>query len=214
MISAFDRLRLRFTDSLKEAGASIPADAADALFRELVDRYGEAHRRYHTLDHVDACLAWLDWGTGLALRPAEVSLALWFHDVIYEPRANDNEERSAAFARSRLAGTGISVEVLDRVEAHILATRAHEAEHPDSCLVVDIDLAILGSLPGSFDEFERAIRLEYEHVPDALFQAGRREVLAGFLKRPSIFQHRPFREQLEMRARANIQRRIAELSTA
>src|SRR5690554_1629397 len=157
MNADLDRLRVRFADTLKRAGAALRDDAAsDSLFRELADRYGDVRRHYHTLDHVDACLAWLDWSAGLALRPAEVSLALWFHDAIYEPGASDNEERSAAFARSHLAGVGISLETIGRIEAHILATRTHEAEHSDSRLVVDIDLTILGSPPARFDEFERA----------------------------------------------------------
>lgn len=214
MIAGMTDLRRRFSDALDGSGATRAARHGGAVFDDLVARYREEHRHYHTLEHVEACLGWLDWYAGLAERPAEVALALWFHDAIYDPRADDNERRSAGLAGKRLHELGTAADARERIAAHILATREHDAEQGDSRLVVDLDLTILGSSPAGFDEFEQRIRREYAHVPAALFEMGRRRVLQRFLERPTIYRVPALREELESAARANLQRRIAELSAS
>jgi predicted metal-dependent HD superfamily phosphohydrolase len=201
-------LRHRFTQTLAVTGALSHGDAA---FDDLVRRYGEAHRHYHTLEHVAACLGWLDRYACLAARPEEVALAIWFHDAVYDPRAHDNERHSAELACTVLRELGVALDPIERVVAHILATRKHDAEQPDSRLMVDIDLAILASPAAVFDDFERRIRREYAHVPTPSFALGRRCVLNRFLARAAIYRVPAVRQHLEAPARANLKRRIAEL---
>jgi predicted metal-dependent HD superfamily phosphohydrolase len=202
-------LKLRFDRALSAAGAT---RAGDAVFDELVYRYAEAHRHYHTLAHVDACLAWLDWFCGDARHPEEVELALWFHDAVYDPRSHDNERRSGELARERLAAVGVPAGALDRITAHVLATEHHAATGGDGALVIDLDLTILGAPAPDFERFEAAIRREYAHVGDAAFTLGRRSILEGFLSKAEIYFTPKIREELEVRARTNLKRRIAELS--
>jgi predicted metal-dependent HD superfamily phosphohydrolase len=117
---------------------------ASALFA----RYGEAQRHYHTLKHIAVCLGWLATHASFAQRPAEIALALWFHDAVYDPRASDNEARSAELARERLGALGVGTEVTERIAAQILATREHlAAGDADTQLLLDIDLSILGASP-------------------------------------------------------------------
>lgn len=208
-----ERLRSRFEAALATAGASSPTEATERVFAELLERHAEAHRRYHTMEHVGACLGWLDWYAAHAQRPAEVSLALFFHDAIYDPEASDNEARSAALAREKLAELGVEAESIERIAAHILATKAHGAAEGDTQLVVDLDLTILGARRPVYDDFERRIREEYAHVPEALFRDGRRAVLEAFLSRAPIYRTPPLAEELEKRARANLERRVRELAT-
>lgn len=181
------------------------------LYNQLVAAYSERHRHYHTLQHLRECLAHLDAAAALARRPAEVELALWFHDAVYDPRRQDNEEQSAAWARRAVLAAGCSEEVADRVAGLVLATRAHEAtsDDPDTQVLLDIDLAILGSAPARFAEYERQIRAEYAHVPEPDFRAGRARLLVGFLARPHLYATAPYRDALEARARANLQQALA-----
>ena len=183
------------------------------LFNQLVRAYGETQRHYHTLQHLRECLANWEAASALARRPEEVELALWFHDAVYDPRRQDNEERSADWARAGVLAAGCEPSVADRVAALVLATAKHEApaDDPDTQLLLDIDLAILGAGPARFDEYERQVRAEYSHVDDAGWRAGRARVLAGFLARPRIYSIAAFHDALEQRARRNIARSLAAL---
>ncbi|NNU42511.1 HD domain-containing protein [Ramlibacter montanisoli] len=183
------------------------------LFNQLVGAYSQAHRHYHTLQHLRECLAHCEAAAALAQRPAEVELALWFHDAVYDPRRADNEERSAEWAWRAILAAGCGEDVAQRVQALVLATRTHEApaHEPDTQLLVDVDLAILGAAPTRFAESGRQIRTEYAHVPDEAFRAGRARVLSGFLARPRIYATAAFHDALEHRARENLAQALAEL---
>src|SRR5690349_10108880 len=135
------------------------------LHDEVVARYGEPHRHYHTARHLDECFAYFDQIGQFAAHPAEVALALWFHDAIYQPRRQDNEERSADWARATAIAAGAPTASAERVHALIMATR-HDAlpQSVDGEVLVDIDLAILGAVPARFDEYERDVRAEYAWV--------------------------------------------------
>jgi predicted metal-dependent HD superfamily phosphohydrolase len=148
----------------------------------------------------------------LAERPAEVELALWFHDAIYDTRAADSEERSAAWARASLARADAEPAVAERVAALVLATEhAVHVARGDAALLVDVDLSILGAAPARFDEYEAQVRREYAWVPEPGFRAARAEILAGFLARPRIFTTEHFFGRLETPARANLARSLARL---
>jgi predicted metal-dependent HD superfamily phosphohydrolase len=183
------------------------------LMNQLVAAYSEQHRHYHTLQHLRECLAHFDAAASLARRPAEVELALWFHDAVYDPRREDNEARSAQWARDSVLAAGCEEAVADRLHALVLATQAHrdEAGDLDTQLLLDIDLSILGAAGARFAEYERQIRAEYAHIDEASFRAGRARVLQGFVARPSIYLTAPYREALEARARANIGQALAGL---
>lgn len=183
-------------------------------YSALIDAYSEGHRHYHTCEHIDHCLQQLDSVPGLAQDAAEVELALWFHDAVYDPYASDNEERSAGLACELLSRNGAGPDRVQRVRAHILATR-HEAlaELDDSKLVVDIDLSILGVDSRSYARFETNVRREYRWVPAAIFRRKRAEILESFLARPQIYGTEPFRTRYELAARENLRRAISDLRT-
>jgi predicted metal-dependent HD superfamily phosphohydrolase len=171
-------------------------------------------RRYHTLGHLEACLEEFDQASGLAVRPGEVELALWFHDAVYRTRASDNEARSAALAAEILSRDGLQTGAVGRVMAAIMATR-HQGGEPsgDAALVVDIDLSILGQPEDVYLEFEKNVRREYWWVPRRKFAAGRCAILQSFLKRPAIYRFDKFRTRYEAAARENLAAAIARLKS-
>ena len=189
-------------------GISVAPDEAD--YRRVRRGWSGIGRHYHTLTHLEACLRELDAFRALAVRPEEVELALWFHDVVYRTWRKDNEAQSARLAQRLLLAA--PAESVERIRQSILATMHREEELAgDTALVVDIDLTILGTSPDIYAQFERAIRREYWWVPRARYVAGRGRILASFLGRATIYQHDAFHEKYEARARENLAAALRQL---
>ena len=186
---------------------------APAVLAQVLQRWAEPHRKYHTLQHLGECLALFERDRALAEHPGEVAIAVWFHDAVYDTSRHDNEAESADWARRVLLQAGAPGEVAGRVHAAIMATR-HDAAPttPDAALLVDIDLAILGADARRFDEYERQIRDEYGFVPEARFRAKRGEILRGFLARQSLFATPAYVARFDAQARINLARAIASLA--
>ncbi len=201
-------LQARLSAALHSVGAE---GNGEVLFAELARRYSESHRHYHTLEHVDACLTWLDWMAGTAQRAAEVELSLWFHDAVYQPARPDNEQASGDLARQVLGGMNVPVAAVERIAASIAATSQHRPISADGALVVDIDLSVLGAEPDAYDEFERCVRQEYALVPIDAYRRGRARVLEAFLARPRIYHTATMHELFEAPARSNLKRAITGL---
>ena len=181
-------------------------------FEEITSRYSEPHRRYHTLRHLDECFAKLAELRSLTEHAAEIEVALWFHDAIYNTRSSENEARSAELAASTVLAAGGSPESAARISELILATRhAIVPNGNDAQVLVDVDLSILGANSDRFDEYEHQVREEYSWVPDFLFRPERKKILTEFLNRPSIFNTQLFVDRYEQQARANIERSISNL---
>ncbi len=199
----------RWRDLWRRLGAQASPRPA---FDELVQAYRQPQRAYHTLAHVQDCLLQFDQARDLAEHGDEVEMALWCHDVIYDPRAADNELQSTAWARQALQAGGISLEIVARVQSLILATQHHTPpDRLDAALVVDIDLSILGRAAAEFDRYDAAIRQEYQQVPEATYREARARVLESFLARPAIYQTPLFRDRYEAQARENLARAIRNL---
>lgn len=185
-------------------------------YAETCARYAEPHRHYHTLEHIAATLTLLDGARAHLRHPDEAELAIWLHDVVYDPRAGDNEARSTAFAVRILEGSGAGPRVAVGVTALIMATQHLGARagplpaHPDAALVVDADLGILGAPAAAFDRYEAQVRREYAHRSDDEWRRGRHAVLTHFLALPRIYTTAPF-AQLEDPARTNLARGLARL---
>ncbi len=175
----------------------------EALYQDLIARYREPHRRYHTPQHLEECFARFDEVAALAEHPRDVELAIWFHDAIYDTHRTDNEARSAAWGRS-VAG--------ERVHDLVMATR-HDAvpQSADEKVLVDVDLWILGAPQARFDEYEAQVREEYGWVPKFVYRRKRREVLESIAARPAIYNTVPFVERYELQARENLARSLARL---
>jgi predicted metal-dependent HD superfamily phosphohydrolase len=184
----------------------------DRTFDELVSVYTAPDRHYHDIGHIADCLRELDEHRHLAVNADAIEAALWFHDVVYDGRRSDNEERSAERADVVLEKLGCSAPMRAEVKRLILLTR-HDCEPAegdvDGQLMVDIDLASLALPPDAFDRNGENIRREYPHVDDAAFDRGRAAMLGSFLRRPRIYYTPWFSRRYEQRARENLSRVVS-----
>lgn len=189
-----------FEDLLR--GLSLPSAVVD----ELRARYGEPHRGYHNAAHVG--LLWLRHLLHGGKRADRgLALAILFHDAIYDPRAKDNEARSAALLGALLPGGDAWA------EAAICATADHIGYAGADARVerlLDLDFSPLAEDGAVFARNARALRQEYDHVPEAEWLVGRGDVLRRFLAAPALFRT-GLRATYEARARANLSEALAAL---
>ena len=189
-------------------------DAPEPWRADLVARWSEPHRHYHTLDHLAQVLSIVDSHTALAADAAAVRLAAWFHDAVYDPRATDNEERSAALAESTLAAAGLPAARVAEVARLVRLTAGHAVADGDrnGALLADADLAVLAAPPDAYDRYAAAVRREYAHVPDEAFRAERAAVLLHLLDLPELYRIVPDRVEWTERAVGNLRRELAALA--
>ncbi len=175
----------------------------------VLQGWREPHRSYHGIDHLRDCLVQLDESPARGGPRDLAEAALWYHDVVYQPGAADNEARSAELARAAMIAGGIADEAAREVARLVLLTN-HSGPAPDpaSALVCDVDLSILGRSVQMFAEYEGRIREEYRLVPEAAYRMGRARVLASFLQRESIYLTDHFHQRYEAAARRNLRRSL------
>jgi predicted metal-dependent HD superfamily phosphohydrolase len=191
-------------------GWGVPPIQADRTFEEIVLAYSGPGRFYHTLDHVWAVLATVDSLASHAKNLNAVKLAAWLHDVIYDSKASDNEERSAEYAE-RLCQE-LAIPESASVASLIRKTKTHDAgDDTDAHVLIDADLAILGASEPVYRDYAEKIRQEYAWMSEPDYRQGRRRVLESFLSRPRIYH---FLGQLEEPARRNMADEISRLEEA
>lgn len=183
---------------------------------ELLGRYAERHRSYHDLAHLDDVLRHVDELAAHARDAPVVRLAAWFHDAVYDPRAADNEERSARLAETSLSGLRVEDGVIAEVArlVRVTATHAPEPGDADAEVLCDADLAILASGAERYQRYVEAIRAEFSHLADADFARGRAAVLRALLARDPLFATPLGRAEREDAARANVAAELARLDAA
>ena len=173
-------------------------------------------RYYHTDVHVrnlldgwNAIVSDTKMHLGMAVAG---SIAIIYHDAVYDPTRNDNEERSAELMRKEMQGRLDKDYILIAEEA-ILQTK-HTDDNCNSWfhnVIRDLDLRGLG---GSKPEYRRntwQIRHEYSMFTDEQFLEGRQKFLVYMLGKERIFRTPEFKH-LEDNARTNIRYELSLMS--
>lgn len=185
---------------------------------DLLARWTQEHRRYHTTQHLAEVLcAADDLAAGLTLeQQLTARLAAWLHDAVYAVDAppGDNERRSADLARTLLPTLGLSASVVGSVADLVTMTIDHApaALDPVADCFHDADLWILSSGRDRFDEYCRQVREEFAHVPDVAYARGRTAILAPLLHRPALYRTARARDRWTASARDNLRRELDRLA--
>lgn len=183
---------------------------------EFCARYREPHRRYHNIQHIEACFDIAEDFIPKEVDRQAIDLAILAHDVIYDTMRGDNEEKSAFFFEECALRYNIDPKLTSRVSSIILATKhtgQDESALPlEARYMLDVDMSILGAVATEFDAYCANIRAEYHWVPEDIYRAKRKEILEGFLARDRIYLTDVFHVAFEEKARGNLQRAIQSLS--
>lgn len=168
--------------------------------------YSEKHRKYHNLHHIHTLLNFADSYKNKINDFSSVSFAIWFHDVVYDTKRDDNEDKSADFALKILNQLKADDALAEKVAAMIRTTKDHKhrCKTDDSEFFTDSDLSILGTSPCVYAEYADAIRQEYSWVPDVVYKKERKKILGSFLNRDRIYSTEIMRNQFEIQARENM----------
>ena len=150
---------------------SVDPILASQAFEDIERRYSEPGRHYHNLDHIRDVLVTVDSLAAHATHADVVRVAAWLHDVVYDSRAADNEERSAEYAERLCEQLGIREGTL--VAALIMTTKTHQAGDPDAQVLLDADLAVLGA------DFLTVREDDIERIPVVMTMVGGKIVYEG-----------------------------------
>lgn len=188
-----------------------------ALGQDLLVRWSEPHRKYHTVGHLEDVLLALNLLEihGEVITPATL-LSAWFHDAIYTGDAGTDELASAELAVSSLLAIGVCPSLCQQVGDFIVATTPSitggQISRPLAQLL-DSDLSIFGASPQRYGRYTLAVRAEYAHIPDANFRSGRAKILRSYLDRPVIYQTQCAQDLWEQQARTNLATEIKTLES-
>lgn len=180
-------------------------DNSQAIHQQLTRAYNEPGRYYHTLAHIECCLGLFEDIKEIANNADALALSIWFHDAIYEPGGNDNEQRSADWFMDETKNT-FDDGLRDIVYAHIMATLHCNAEikDHDTRMMVDIDLSSFGMPWPVFVRDSENVRKELPHLTNAEFYPKQCAFSQRLLEKPRFFQSEYFFEHYEAQARRNI----------
>jgi predicted metal-dependent HD superfamily phosphohydrolase len=213
-------LTARWTMDVRGITPDPPGDVVERVGADLLARWSEPSRRYHTTTHLVEMFRALEELEAAGLiddhQCAIARLAAWFHDAIYDPAATPgaNEADSAVLARETLQRLSVVDEDIDTIERLIRLTARHDtdAEDPLDAAFQDADLWILSAPTSRFDGYCQQVRAEYAQVSDAVFRRGRMAVLGPLLERDKIYRTSRALHHWEGPARINLGRELTRLS--
>jgi predicted metal-dependent HD superfamily phosphohydrolase len=217
-VSSRDDLPQETPARLNQATLDAISNTSDTWFNKVRSLYHEPHRAYHNWTHVEDVLSSLDFilrhQKQMDVTPGNVAiltLAAFFHDVIYNPKSSTNEEDSAnlfqefvkevqqAIMISHLnhpsgqGSSGVTTEIksqlASKVTQCIIASATHisssmKANQMNDAIVaifLDADISILGKSPDAYDRYAGCIRKEYNFVERDVYCCKRADILEGFL---------------------------------
>ncbi|MEM7688698.1 MAG: hypothetical protein AAF291_06725 [Pseudomonadota bacterium] len=187
-----------------------------AMLDDLKQRHSEPQRRYHDWTHIEALLDHLETVQDRIEDRDAVVYAILFHDAIYDPRASDNEKRSAQLLIKSAPpilpkSRDLAKRLIEATDGHALPDDLTASNREDCAHFLDMDLGILGASEERFDIYEEQIRFGYSHVAPDDYRKGRARVLKHFAQRDQLYFTRWGQERFEAAARANLARSLAKL---
>ena len=110
----------------------------------------------------------------------ELFLTAVYHDAIYEPISNTNEQDSANLFLQEAKTTDVSEDSKKIIHQLILETKTHQATTPLSQRFIEADLEIFNAPFEALIKYEHQIFKEFQLIDYSIYQKKRVEVLEKF----------------------------------
>ncbi|KAJ3450659.1 hypothetical protein M0812_06843 [Anaeramoeba flamelloides] len=155
---------------------NIKKEILSKWYDKVYQLYTSENRHYHSLVHVQSLLNLYQEYQSLIENKQVMILSIFFHDVIYDPKKGDNEEKSNELFQQFASETNLNQSVITKVSEFILATKRKKLFNSnqslndenqyenDLKLFLDFDWSILGSDEQTYEQYSKAVHLEYNHL--------------------------------------------------
>jgi pantetheine-phosphate adenylyltransferase len=131
---------------------------------DVLKLWNASHRKFHTESHLRDLLEQIDAYPEISQKDHDIlSLSAIFHDIVYDPRRLDNEERSAQLFLSHVLESQHSTEIQHVVQI-ILDTKDHVPTSTLSAIFGSMDMSIVRAPYAKLREWEEGIRYEYSYL--------------------------------------------------
>ena len=147
----------------------------------VLSMWNESHRSYHNLNHLNDLISQINENkSNFSEKEYEkLMLTAVFHDVVYDPASQTNEEDSAKFLMKCVVDKN-NKDILD-VRKMILDTKTHESTTNLSESFNNYDMNIVERDFDQLLDWEKGISEEFSVYPKAQYKEGRLKFLESLL---------------------------------
>ena len=182
-------IKKRFNDLIRKNFPDVSKEWIKETGELIISSYSEPHRYYHNLNHIEDCMKMFDMVRYNINNMLDIELAIYFHDIVYDPLAKDNEVRSADIAFERISH--INENLANRIKDLVLFTEYSKTfnkshSNMDFIYLRDIDFHTMGT--EAYWKNAKDIRKEFSCYTDEEFYQGRIKFLQMILDNGRIFE--------------------------
>jgi len=201
--------------SFKKAWTKIGGTNSETVFELLIEQHQKPKRKYHNITHVSYMLQGFKNACSKIPYNETIEIAIWFHDAIYDPLKEDNEEQSAELAYNQCILNNIEEKIANNIKQLIMATKHGliKPKNTEEKIIADLDLAVLGLDFQTFKKYGKAIKEEFTIINEKEYNKIQLKMLNDFLKQKELFHTEYFKNKYEKQARQNLKQAIEETIT-
>lgn len=178
------------------------------LIEQALAEYDSKERYYHNITHI---YNMLHESEATSTNPL-LTLAIIYHDIVYDATSKNNEERSAEYFSKQAKLLKLEAEKIKEIEQLILCTKNHQPSKSLEENIIDLDLSTLSQTKTRYNLYTQQIRQEYHMYPDEEYIKGRAKAIRHFLNHPQIYFTPSFLKR-EDDARKNLKYELQNLES-
>ena len=185
----------------------------DYWWHEIMENYTKKWKFYHNLNHVYSFVNLFEkYNKFINNYKNEFLISIYFHDIIYIPSRNDNEEESINMFNKFYNEVKPNNLNKEKVIEFIAETKNHSLSKDydfELDLFLDMDMQIVAD--ENWEDYENKIRKEYCFVDETEYKNKRKQFLQSLVNKNRIFRTQIFYDTYEQIAKNNITNIINKL---